>query len=63
MQRVLSRESRPFRPALFPDCFDVSPAVSKLMQLCWHDDETNRPSFSVIKSYMRKSINGGMYVV
>ncbi|WAR02467.1 ANPRA-like protein [Mya arenaria] len=60
VNRVRAKESDPCRPVIFSDGADLSPAVVKLMQSCWHDNELERPSFSVIRSYIKKNIQQGV---
>ncbi|XP_053376167.1 atrial natriuretic peptide receptor 1-like [Mercenaria mercenaria] len=57
--RVKNRENDPCRPELFTDIQEVSPEVIKLMQLCWLDNENERPSFNIIKSFIKKNIQHG----
>ena len=56
--RVRNRETTPCRPEIFADATDVTSSVVKLMQLCWIDNELERPSFGSIRSYIKKNIKG-----
>ncbi|KAL4223565.1 hypothetical protein ACF0H5_017035 [Mactra antiquata] len=57
--RVKNKESTPCRPEIFNDVTDVQPAIVKLMQMCWLDNELERPSFNVIKTYLKKKVLQG----
>ena len=56
--RVRNRENNPCRPEIFSD-EDVVSEVKKLMQLCWLDTESERPSFPIIKNFIKKNIQHG----
>ena len=56
--RVRNRETMPCRPEVFSEVKEVHSAVAKLMQLCWIDNEFERPSFGNIRSYIKKNIHG-----
>ena len=56
--RVRNRETTPCRPEIFSDVPEVSTTVVKLMQLCWIDNEADRPTFGNIRSYIKKNIKG-----
>ena len=56
--KVRNREIPACRPKLFNDVGDLSPSVSKLMQLCWSDAEFSRPTFGNIRTYIKKNIKG-----
>ena len=60
IDRVQRMNTPPVRPLLFAECLDVCTAVTDLMQMCWHDNEKNRPTFSTIKSYMKQNIDREM---
>ncbi|XP_060579361.1 atrial natriuretic peptide receptor 1-like [Ruditapes philippinarum] len=56
--RVRNRENNPCRPEIFSD-LEVASEVKKLMQLCWLDNESERPTFNIIKNFIKKNIQHG----
>ena len=62
VSKVSKRKTPVTRPAIFPENQGVPLAVVKLMQTCWHDKDTERPTFSVIRAFIKKSIQHGRYV-
>ena len=60
IERVRRVLSQPLRPVLFAECLDVCTTMTRLMQMCWHDNEKCRPTFPSIKSYMKRNVNRGM---
>jgi len=59
IERVKARDTTPCRPVLFTDNEEVIADSIKLMQMCWCDNESERPTFSAIRSYLKKHIQKG----
>ena len=58
VEQVQKRMRNPCRPKIYTESQDVTPAVVKLMQLCWSDNELERPTFRNIRHYIKKNIHG-----
>lgn len=55
------RKGEFIRPVILEED-DISPKVTKLMQQCWSSNESERPVFTVIRSYIKKNVQEGVYV-
>ena len=58
IEQVQKRYQNPCRPEIYSDVRDATSIVVKLMQLCWSDDELERPTFGHIRSYIKKNVQG-----
>ncbi|WAR14307.1 GCY13-like protein, partial [Mya arenaria] len=48
-----------YRPRTDEDFGQVKSHIIRLMQLCWKESPNERPSFAIIKAYMKKNIQHG----
>jgi len=61
MNRVRNGESIPYRPVL-PETTELGKPLVHLINSCWNEAAEQRPTFTHIRSRLRK-ITGGEYVL
>ena len=57
VNRVRNGESIPFRPQV-PDSANLGKPIIDLMRNCWQENPDHRPSFTQIRTIIRKQTNG-----
>jgi len=59
IEQVKLREVPACRPALFSNEFETLDAIIQLMEQCWGDEESKRPTFHTIEDSIKRNLQSG----
>lgn len=52
----------PFRPVIYTEERNILPETVSLIEQCWNDNKSDRPTFVAIEDYIRKHVQSGRFV-